>query len=82
MSYVQKEGQGSLFVNDKREKDSHPNLKGSITIGGVEYWLSAWTKQGERGKWISLSAQPKEQRPQQNKRREPEPMDMDDDIPF
>jgi len=57
---------GVLFRNDKRESESHPNYKGSITIHGVEYWLSAWIneKKDGSGKYMSLKAQPKESRQQ------------------
>ena len=56
---------GSLFRNDKKEKDSHPNLTGTVMIGGVEYWASGWTKERANGeKWISLSFKPKEARHQ------------------
>jgi hypothetical protein len=62
MSYTPKDNSGSLFKNDKREKDTHPNAKGTALIGGVEYWVSAWTKQRDNGeKWQSLSFTPKEQ---------------------
>jgi hypothetical protein len=86
MSYVQKDGQGSLFKNDRKEKDSHPDYKGSITINGQEFWLSAWIKKGEKT-FMSLAAQPKEaQAPRRAPAPAPKPAsgfdDMDDDIPF
>jgi hypothetical protein len=74
---------GTLFKNDKREKDSHPHAKGSALIDGVEYWVSAWTKEGSKGKFQSLSFQRKEQRqaePKQSSR--PPPQELDDEIPF
>ena len=56
MAFEQKDNSGSLFKNDKKEKDSHPNAKGSAKIGGVEYWVSAWTKKDKNGNpWQSLS---------------------------
>lgn len=90
MSYVQKEGQGSLFKNDKAGVETRPDYKGSINIGGQEFWLSAWLKKGEKGTFMSLSAQPKEQRQEAPRRPAPPPAskpasgfeDMDDDIPF
>jgi hypothetical protein len=61
MAYEQRDLSGSLFKNDKREKDTHPNLTGTVMIGGVEYWASGWTKERANGeKWISLSFKPKE----------------------
>ena len=62
MSYEPKDMSGSLFKNQKREKDTHPNMTGSALIDGVEYWVSGWTKESEKaGKWISLSFKPKEE---------------------
>ena len=53
---------GALFKNDRKEKESHPDLKGIINIDGVEYWLSGWSKVTQKGdKMLSLSVSPKEQ---------------------
>lgn len=62
MAYQQKDNSGALFKNDKREKDTHPHMKGSIMVAGVEYWISAWTNTAESGvRYQSLSVQPKQQ---------------------
>lgn len=62
MSNFDNTNKGSLFINTKKEKDTHPTMKGSINIEGKEYWVSAWTKVHEtKGKWLSLAAEPKEQ---------------------
>jgi hypothetical protein len=53
---------GLLFRNSAKETDKHPDYKGSLTVAGTEYWLSAWLKDGKRGKFMSLSVKPKEQR--------------------
>lgn len=55
MGYEKKDMSGTLFRNDKREKDSHPNAQGTAIIEGIEYWVSAWTKDGAKGKFQSLS---------------------------
>lgn len=61
----QKDNQGALFLNDKREKETHPNLKGSVIIKGVEYWVSAWNNTSKKGdKYISLSFTEKENQSQ------------------
>ena len=57
MAYEMKDGSGSLFKNKRKEADNHPDYTGSIKIGGVEHWLSAWIKTGRNGgeKYMSLS---------------------------
>ena len=70
---------GSLFINTKKEKDTHPTMKGSINIDGKEYWLSAWGKVHEtKGKWLSISVEPKEpaQAPANDN------LNAGDDLPF
>ncbi|CAL62441.1 Conserved hypothetical protein [Herminiimonas arsenicoxydans] len=51
---------GVLFINDRKQGDKHPDYKGSINVGGKEFWLSAWMKTGAKGEFISLSIEPKE----------------------
>lgn len=51
---------GALFINDRKEQDSHPDLKGSINVGGKDYWLSAWNRDTAKGPVISISIQPKD----------------------
>lgn len=38
-----KPNSGSLRPNAKKTSDKHPSAKGSANIGGVDYWVSAWT---------------------------------------
>lgn len=76
---------GVLFKNDRKEQDNHPDYKGSINVGGTELWLSAWIKEGQKGKFMSLSVKPKEEaapaKPQP--KRQPAMADVPhDDIPF
>ena len=53
MTYEMKDGSFSLFKNDKKLTEKHPDFKGSIKINGVEHWFDAWTKEGKNGKFIS-----------------------------
>ena len=41
---------GALFKNDKKESEKHPDYKGSCEIDGVEYWVSYWLNEVERGR--------------------------------
>lgn len=73
---------GVLFKNDRKTSDNHPDYRGSINVGGVEYWLSAWIKEGGKGKFMSLSISPKEAQQQAPASRQA-PVDVtDDSIPF
>jgi len=70
-----------MFVNTKKEKDTHPDRNGTALIGGVEYWVSGWIKETKSGdKWLSLAFKPKDETP-----RKPQPAvgkDDEDEIPF
>ena len=47
-------GQGSLFPNDRKETDKHPDVTGKINLDGTLYWLSGWWK-GKDGNILSLA---------------------------
>lgn len=84
MAYEMKPNTGSLFKNDKREKDTQPHAKGQALIEGVEYWVSAWTNDGPKGKYQQLKYERKDANKdvkQVTPQRVPV-SDMDSDIPF
>jgi hypothetical protein len=79
---------GSISKNKKKEKDSHPDLKGKAVVDGVDYWISGWLKRDDNGQpWYSLSFQRHEgakknnpfERSSAENKSEP---DIDDVIPF
>ena len=43
---------GMMMRNDSRETEKHPEFRGSINVGGVDYWLSAWVNEGKPGSKI------------------------------
>jgi len=59
----QRDNSGILFKNDRKSGDRDPDYRGTATIGGAEYRMSAWLKEGRSGKFLSfaftLNDQPK-----------------------
>jgi hypothetical protein len=59
MTQQQRDG-GALFKNDRRESETSPDYKGTLTVAGVEYWLAGWIKSAKSGqRYMSLSVKPK-----------------------
>lgn len=73
---------GALFRNDRKETDKHPDYRGELNVGGVEYWVSAWLKTSGKGtKFMSLAVTPKDDKPAKHAKN-PTFNDADQDIPF
>ena len=78
-----KDNSGVLFKNDKKETGNHPDYKGNITVGGKDYWLSAWIKEGKSGKFMGLAVSPKEEyKAKPSERSKTTGFDSDDSMPF
>ena len=58
MTYEQRDNSGILFKNEKKTSDSQPQAKGTAMIGGKNYYVAAWTKEGKKGKFQTLSFTP------------------------
>ena len=80
-NYQQKDNTGALFANDKREKETQPNAKGSAMIDGVEYWVSAWTNTSSKGtKYQSIKFERKSDKFDNTQELQAE--GLQDDVPF
>jgi hypothetical protein len=77
-------GTVNLTKNDKKGVENRPDYKGSAKVAGVDYWVSAWLKDGDYGKFLSLSFTVKEDKPkaQQAPRNSEPAAEFDDTIPF
>lgn len=87
MSYEQKPGQGSVFKNDRKESDTHPDYKGDATCPCCQskLWLDMWVKKPEGKKpYLSVSMKAKDaaKATAQSKPAPKPAADFDDDIPF
>ena len=61
MAYEQRDNSGSLFKNHKKTADNSPDLTGSITVAGVQYYLSGWRKTSSKGvQFVSLAVKEKD----------------------
>ena len=81
MAYELRDNSGSLFKNDRKTKETQPGYKGTVMVGGVEYWVSAWVKDGQKGKFFSLAFDVKEDQPAaDNAPQQGTPDDLDDDL--
>lgn len=62
--YTPKPGSFSLFKNDRKERDSHPDYAGNgVNLDGTPCWINAWLKETRDGKkFFSISIKPKEAR--------------------
>jgi hypothetical protein len=82
MAYEPKPGQFSLFKNERKEKDSHPDYKGDgMSLDGKPIWVSAWLKRTERGTFMSCSITLKEAKQDRPKQATSAGF-VDDDVPF
>lgn len=91
MAYETKDMTGSLFRNNRKEKDTHPDYNGSCRIDGHDMWMSAWLRERPNGeKYFSFAFKRKDgtsDRPAQTvisqvRQHFPDAKVLDDDIPF
>ena len=72
---------GSISKNDKGDNPKRPDYKGAAEVDGVQYWIAAWVKDGDKGKFLSLSFDPKEKKGEKPQQEKPV-VDDNDSIPF
>ena len=70
---------GILFRCDgEKDNEKSRDYRGELTIGGREYWLSGWIKEGRKGKFLDLAVKPKDAPKSDSKA----PVEIGDEIPF
>jgi hypothetical protein len=80
---------GALWKNDRREKETHPQLKGSTNVvcphcnKTTDYWTSGWTSNdGGKKPLVSLSLQVKDQVVNAPAPAATNDVSLDEDIPW
>ena len=46
---------GIISKNDRKTQENHPDIRGSATVDGVEYWVAGWQKTSAKGTYYSLA---------------------------
>ena len=83
---------GSIWKNERKTKDTHPDFTGTLNVEGREYFFDAWKrKEGAPAKSPALTfkVKPKDAQPEghpdrfHDRQNEIRPLELDpDDIPF
>lgn len=84
--YQPKLNSGNLHPNKYKEKENQPDYRGKINISGKVWDISGWLNKNKNGeKYMSVSIQ-EEYKPQQPEQQQgqanPQPVELDDAIPF
>jgi len=62
MAFELREGQMFIFKNEHAvEGKNHPTHTGNLKVGGKEYRVSCWIKEGKNGRFFSCSVKDKEE---------------------
>jgi hypothetical protein len=86
VAFEQKDGQGAIFKNDNGDNPARPDYKGNCQIDGKTLSISAWVKEGTKGKFLSMKFEPpREEGASTVNRSKPAAKpadDFDDSVPF
>lgn len=86
MAWIPQELRGSLFPNKQKKSATSPDHMGEAMIDGTIYRVSAWTKKGPYGEFLSLALQVKPAAPVQDEPAKAKPkevaVEFSDDVPF
>lgn len=64
MTEYDQTNRGSIWRNEKKEKDTHPDFTGSLNVNGQEFWVNAWKRKdgaNPKAPALSFSIKPKEE---------------------
>lgn len=84
MAFEQKNNQGAMFKNERKDQETHADWTGNCRIEDHDYWVNCWEKQGAKGKFFSLSFKRKDgtaARPEPTGKPKPA-LVADDEVPW
>jgi len=76
---------GAIWPNKKKEKETQPDFTGSLNVGGVDHWVSAWKRKegdGVNSPSLKFSVKPKDEQSAPAPVATPGVPADDSDIPF
>lgn len=78
---------GSIWRNEKKDSDKHPDFTGSLNVDGTDYWVSAWKRKegaSDRAPALSFSVNKKDGKahPARPAQKPTSRDDIEDSIPF
>lgn len=81
---------GAMWSSTDKQSDKHPDFKGSLNVGGMEYWLSGWKRKAganPAAPVVTFSIEAKQghrgaDRKEHGESTPPADYDFDDDLPF
>lgn len=69
MAFEHKPGRFTLFRSDKKGNDRAPDYRGDgMALDGTPIQVSAWIKEGAKGKFMSCSMQAKGEQPKREEK--------------
>lgn len=83
MAFILKPNSGSLFPNNRKNKDSHADRTGKCNVGGKLYYVSGWDKLTQDGtEWVSLAFKPIDEAEQRHAPVESQEQEKSESAPF
>ena len=85
-TYEQRDNSGALFKNEKKTESKHPDYQGDCLVNGEKMRMSAWLKESNGKKFMSLAFSapyvPNGESKPTTYSAPPSIDDLDSDIPF
>ena len=79
--YQKKDGDISVFHNQSDNANA-PAWKGNLLLGGIEYQVSLWRKQGAKGEFLAGNVQQKQQSAERPAQTQSHSREESNDLPF